>query len=747
MEEQRKRFQTIGEYLRLRDTQEKIRRKIIESRSAATVTITRAASLFNFTDNQLREWDRLGYVKPLRPENAEQDGRKHRQYTASELDLLATFRVLMDNKYTISDIKQHLPAITDVADQLGQQIFAPPGAGERQALSGETGQKTPVQPIDQLLDNADNELFWRYYANNALRLSLSLLAEYNPNTIIGLVMPLGANVPSSVSPATIADLGECLIGWLRPNFSFYTLYTPKPGFEHESDFRMRRLQVIKGGVTQEDAEPDSTWIVVQRRAGVLNISADVLATIRRLLAPLYEQKNEWLPLFTGGQRSFSFPVADFVPGPADDPTRRSYLTRLANLIVSMGCDKSWKFAVILEPHNSRLPVAEHKLIVRAASEEAPQAYKDKEVRTIVEPTDKVISVSMRAYQGGSICYRHHATSQDESIFNYNLEQPIGSCIAVPIGGEEAKPLGVMYIASNKHDAFNEDDQRLLRMIARMVQEVLLMFQARIKVTEQLKPLTENPALADVAFKVFPSETDFITDAERLLKDILARDDLKKLLEDMKGQLNHDELPDIQEPNYEKELGRLLRPAMKDYYNTNDVLTFCCFDINEQTRLTQKYGETLARNLSREVGIRARNKLATLFMIRDVKLYHAYGDRFYVYLGGIPLEEVRTKMLSLKDELDGTYKVNALRFSTDQRTPEEMLVQENITVRTGASCYPAIKAFELMQRPSSRSYPVEAVVNFIRIEFDKILRLGPGCWCWDLEKWEWTESKEEIYRMQ
>ncbi len=79
-----------------------------------------------------------------------------------------------------------------------------------------------------------------------------------------------------------------------------------------------------------------------------------------------------------------------------------------------------------------------------------------------------------------------------SIFNYDLEQPLGSCIAVPIGGEEAKPLGVMYLASSQQDAFDEDDQRVLRMIARVVQELLLTFQTRKKVGDQLKLIMEKP---------------------------------------------------------------------------------------------------------------------------------------------------------------------------------------------------------------------------------------------------------------
>src|SRR5579863_10476766 len=99
MDDQRKRPQTIEEYLEQRDVQERIQQKIIDARSAATVTIGRAAGLFEFTENQLRDWElKRGWLKPLRPEGAsqaEQDGKKHRQYGPAELDRLAVIRVLL----------------------------------------------------------------------------------------------------------------------------------------------------------------------------------------------------------------------------------------------------------------------------------------------------------------------------------------------------------------------------------------------------------------------------------------------------------------------------------------------------------------------------------------------------------------------------------------------------------------------------------------------------------------------------
>ncbi len=722
-----RRRQAIGEFLQQEEVRERIQELMSEARSEATVTIGRAAKLFGFTENQLRDWEnKRGWLKPQRPESnslTEQDSKRHRQYAPADLDRLAVIRVLMDANYSPSEIDQSIDTIRNVVDILRQQSSFL-GTKEWSSLKTQKPQEEVVPPphIDQLIDNADNELFWRFYATNALRLSLSLLAEYNPKTIIGLVLPLGSNIPTSVTPENIADLGECLIGWLRPGYSFYLLYTARPSFEVPTDFRMH----------PQEAMQDNTWTVVQRKPGQLNINSQVRTTIRRLLAPLYEQKQEWLPFFRAGQRSFSFPIADFMPEAAENPTKRIHLTRLADLAVSMGCDKGWRFACILTPRNPQLAVSEHQLIVEAVSANAPEAYKEKLERTIIRPTDTVMSVSMRAYQSGRICYRHRAVAQDESIFNYDLEQPLGSCIAIPIEGEEARPLGAIYLASSQQDAFNEDDQRLLRMIARMAQELLLTFHVRFKVADQLKPLIEKPALADQAFdiKEVYSETELINRLEKLLRDIWSRNDLKAPLSELPAR---DNIKDH-------------RAAMVKYYYSNDVLTFYCFDVNDQTSLTQKYGEVMTRNLSRQVAIRARDKLKTLFPSGDLQLCHAYGDRFYVFLGGIPLDEARVKAWELKKELDGTYVIDALRFSTEQPTPLEMRVQAEITVRMGINCYPAIKAYELMQRQRllvdrDKLDPSDlqaAVASIIRKEFDHLLRLGLGVWSWDPVEWQWVK---------
>ena len=725
MDEQRRRSVSIEEFLGQGDIRERVRKQIKEARAAATVTIGRASKLFGFSENQLRDWEKRGWLNPQRPDNdssSEQDGRKHRQYAPGELDRLAAIRVLMDSNYSPAEISQSMDQIRRVVDFLSQPSKISLASEAQLARIADTAQENEAgrMPIDQYVDNADEELFWRFYAASALRLSLILLREDNPGTIISIILPIESHPPISVSTANIAELGPCLIGWLERNLSFYQLYDV-PSFEQYTDFRMHHLQVMKNGIAQEDNSQVSTCIVVQRKALPLNISDTILITIRRLLAPLSLRKNEWLPLFAEGQRSFAIPAIDFNRGLPNDVI----LPKLADLIVSMGNDKGWRFACILTPHDPQLPVSQHKLVVRAKSENAPEEYKLG--TTLVSPLDEVISLSLRAYQGGRICYRHLVVSEDKSVVKYEWEKPIGSSIAIPIGGEDAAPLGVIYLVSREPNAFDDNDQRVLRIVARMVQELLLTYQTRLLVAEKLTPLIDSPALADLAFARFPSETDFITDLERHLRTILEREDLEAPLKA------------ILERSDPKEQ----RKALVQYFSSNDVLSFICIDINDQTSLTQKYGEKMTRNLSREVGRRIEEKIPTSFPNRfNCKLYQAYGDRYYILLPGIPLEEVCAKSWGFKEALDGTYQIDALRFTTDRPTPGEMLVQEDITVRLGLVCYPSIKLYELMRRPQAASHPSEIITARIRMDLDHVLKVAQeeknAIYSWDPEQWEYRE---------
>lgn len=716
----------VEKFLQDREVQVRVRQRMLDARARAAVTISVAAALSGFSESQLREMEKRGWVRSLRSESAEeQDTRKHRLYAPGELDCLAMLHELTEQDYTTAEIDQNIDYIRQEAAILSQNLQSfdgevkPPARSDIAILERQAARL----PIDQYIDNADEELFWRFYIHTALRLSLLLLREDIHDTVIGLLLPTAAQVTTSVGTANIEELGPCLIGWLGRNRTFYQFYDV-PLFEQHTDFRISPFRAMKNDVIQDDTAEDKTWLVVQRRAPALNISRDVYVTIKRLLIPLYQRKEEWMPLFQRGQRSYSFPAPNLSRGSAYDVV----LPKLIELIVSLGRNKGWRFGCILTPHNPRLPVSEHNLVVCAKSAEAPDAYRIG--ATLVSPLDEVISVSLRAYQGGRICYRHATVPEDQSISHYAAELPIGSAIAVPIGGEEVTPLGVIYLAASRQNAFDESDQRVLRMAARIAQELLQLYQTRSQIGANLTALINTPALADPTFAPFASETDLIDGLEERLRAIYERTDLKAPIQVI----------------LEKGTKEQRNAAMRPYYASDDILSFICIDINNQTSLTLKYGERMTRNLSREVGRRIEEVMLSVFPGRlDFKLYQAYNDRYYILLPGIPLDvfqekAAQEKAWSIKDALDGTYQVDALRFSTDQRPLSETLVQEKITVRLGITSYPSIKLYELMHyRSDAKTHPEGVVTAKIRMDFDRALKraLTEGDIIgWNSVKWEY-----------
>ena len=77
--------QIIRTYLQNEDVQKRIRQNIQRGHLEATVTIGRAARLFGFTENQLRDWEDRGLLKPFRITT-------QRQYPPAEVEKLAIIK-------------------------------------------------------------------------------------------------------------------------------------------------------------------------------------------------------------------------------------------------------------------------------------------------------------------------------------------------------------------------------------------------------------------------------------------------------------------------------------------------------------------------------------------------------------------------------------------------------------------------------------------------------------------------------
>ena len=101
----------------------------------------------------------------------------------------------------------------------------------------------------------------------------------------------------------------------------------------------------------------------------------------------------------------------------------------------------------------------------------------------------------------------------------------------------------------------------------------------------------------------------------------------------------------------------------------------------------KYGERVARNLSREVGLRIQGQLSLFSNFRHIRPYHVQADRYFLLLKGISLEEARNRAEMLRISLGGEYRIDARRVVAGRlMTPDYMLELQDVTVRLGVSSY-------------------------------------------------------------
>lgn len=689
----------IKEYLQNKDVQERIHKSMQDARSKATVTISRAAGLFNFSESQLREWEKRGLLKTDRP-LLSQDSKTstgHRQFSPDELDKLALIRELMDQDYAISEIPQNI-------DVIWKQILV---EQQNQAMSVGSHDIRHVHevehvPIDKRVGHTNEEVFWRYFVSQVLRLSLMLLCEDLPDTIAGLVIPLQrkAAFKEVYLPGDQPEVGPSLVGWLGKNRAFNSFLDGAPSFEFPSDFRIQPFPMVGEGKRQDNA-----LIVIQRKAKALSLSSSIVETVRRLLDMLYQHVEQWQPCFDYGLRDWEYQVTDFTyPNAADE-----VLNSLADMAVELGGKTPegkdrWLFSLLFLPLEPDLPLQQSNLMVRAQSKCSPHQVGVTSVHM------KDPGLSFRAYQSGHVIYRPKIAPQDIILTYRELEESTRSAIAIPIGGDDGLSIAVFYVASKEMDAFSLTDQRVLRLVTRMMEELLKTYRARQQVIGRIGEWITNPMVVDPSFKEFLSENEFIDDVEALLTEIHSQDLMK--------------------------------------IQSEEVISFIAIDIDNQSSLATKYGDRVTRNLSREVGVRIRGQISILSNPASNRLYHVNADRYYLLLKGITLDEARSRAEALRVALGGEYRLDARRVVMGRpMLPVGLLEIPKVTVRLGVSCYQCRKLKEILRRSPTEVAVAEAralIMKNLDLALEKgQLESGNCIISWDTEIWgykRWLPSE-------
>jgi GGDEF domain-containing protein len=475
---------------------------------------------------------------------------------------------------------------------------------------------------------------------------------------------------------------------LDANRSFHTFLDAAPTFEEPGDFRIERLVTMDEVLEAQDLQ-DETLIVVQRKARPLNLSAPAVETARRLLAPIYQRIDTWRPSFDHGMRDWLYQATDFT---SNTNASDGVLNDMMDMVIHLGgrvADNQdrWRFACLLLSDDPSLPLQQRKLIVRSQSQQSP--YKIGTNISSVSP-----GLSLRAYQSGNVIYQLNMAEHDSIIAYRDQEQNTHSAIAIPIAGEDGLSIATLYIASSEIDAFPEEDRRVLRIICQMVEELLQVYSVRQLAPGKLAEVINTPDIVDTSFKKFLSENDFIRDLEALLIEVQSK--------------NVDEYTS----------------SSDEYKPSKEEVSFIAIDIDNHSEIATKYGDRIARNLSREVGSRLFGHLTTIFASSlHRRLYHINADKYYLVLDGMPVDEAIQRAEQIRVALKGEYPIDAQRVSVGRPTsPKSMLELPEVTVRLGIPAYTYGKLKEILGRYSSETAVFE-VRTLITIALDEVLKLG------------------------
>lgn len=696
--------QEIKEYLQRQDVQERIHKNIQNALSNIKVTTSRAASLFGFSESQLREWEKKKLLKTDRPN---QDGKEgHRQYTTNELSKLAIFQELFKNGgYSPGNIP---PDFDDIWEHIkGEQLVHPTTQIVSEVSTNDVSEaQVSKTPIDQRVDDTEQEVFWRYFTSQVLRLSLMLICEDIPDTVAAMILPLELDAQIISDSAGLSQLHKALIGWRKLNGSFSTFIEANPFFEQPSDFRIEPLWA-----KEEENDPvDKTMIVIQRKTSLPSLSRPLVQTVRRLLEQVYIHKGEWQSAFEHGMRDYLYQATDFSSNPNQQDI---VLKKLMEMVIHLGGvltenpERSrWQFCCLLLPQDTTIPVQKRSLVIRAQSEHSPYKVGIDTVST------EAPGLSLRAYQSGNIIDRPDMSANDLIIAYQDQEQSIRSAIAVPIIREDGLSIAALYIASEEVQAFSLEDQRILRIVGTMIEELLLTYQARQQIAGKVSDLIEQPGIVDLSFKDFSTENDFISDLESLLTSFQETD--------------------------------------KGTFTPEKEVSFIAVDINDQSKIATQYGDRIARNLSREVGKRLLGHLNLFAKLAGKRLYHLNVDRYLLFLDGMSLDDARQNAEQIRVALQGKYLIDVQRISSDRsKLPGNKLELSSITVRVGVTSYKYKKVKEVLGRYNATT----AVAEFralIMASLDEVLDIarregGDKIVTWDRVKWgyiPWTPPSSE-----
>jgi DNA-binding transcriptional MerR regulator/GGDEF domain-containing protein len=284
----------------------------------------------------------------------------------------------------------------------------------------------------------------------------------------------------------------------------------------------------------------------------------------------------------------------------------------------------WRFACVLTPREPDTALKRQELVVRAQSKLGPH-------RIGVTTTSPQLNggLTFRAYSSGRVAYRPIVDPRDPAVSYWSEESPIGSAIAAPTmdgqGTEHSQPPAVIYIASAEPNAFDEDDFLLIRVMGRLVAEIVQTYNSRGQLPNALTDTLADPEIVDGFFAEFLSELSFMTDLQTTLSGLHS-----------------------------------VEPAQASQTSLTSLtsLTLIGLDVNDYSAIQWRQGDRVARMLIREIGNRLKQRMTDGLTrgVSTTRLYRAWGDRFYLLVRNEECAMARRRAERIRQDISIEYRL-------------------------------------------------------------------------------------------
>lgn len=667
--------QSLNDLLLQPGVVEELRERFTYIQDSLTTTIHEAATLTRLSEAQLRYVEARGMLSPNRAARAmttvATSLRGQRRYTPDSLLRAHLIAYLLDHGYSLSEVSTYMDNNTSIIYDLLQ---------------------TDALRLKPVLESADDVRFRRYFIPRALYFALSLIFERDAVSDAGIIIPVRANATElaemeadGVSSADdLFHLGHTFVAWAargRPVAVFMTTGNP---FEREQHVRLTPFSSLLHDDTSEQtrsdisAMPTHAFVAYEPHVEPELEQAKRMLSIRMTRDRLNDPGNLRLanPRVVAGrllhhiQRMCCAHLA--AGGPSDlgagdtllytapelfNPSLGDMLlNRLASAVVALGGaareqpeESRWRFACILTPREPVSSLKQQELVVQAQSELGPHRIGV----TTTSPKSNG-GLSFRAFSSGRVIYRPKVIPLDPAVSYTREEAPIESAIAAPAsegyGSGGGQPPAVLYITSSKPEAFTADDFLLIRVMGRMIGELVQTYNSRGHEPSALTDALENPEIVDNFFAEFRADLDFMGDLTTNFQRLTGKEP---------------EGPEATDP----------------FYNDLQTLTIIGLDVNDFATIQRRQGERMARMLIREIGLRARQRMNNSFAhgAEMTRLYRAWGDRFFMVVRDADASDARMQAERIRQDISGIYQLDGETIKSVRRPPSSEGLQSQLAM--------------------------------------------------------------------